>query len=90
MPPPFILALTLATLYGCAAHALVGRRLWQWPLFWAAATIGVLGGYLVDVALGLGWLLVGTVPLLSCSLGAGLFLAGAWYFSAPYATARQS
>lgn len=87
MPPPFILALTLATLYGCAAHAVLGRRLWQWPLYWAAAIAGVLLGYLIDVALQLEWLLIGAVPILTCTVGAGLMLALVWFFSAPYATA---
>lgn len=86
MPPPVLLGLTIATLYGCGCHALVGRRLWQWPLFWASALVGYGAGYAAGIALGLDWLRFGSTPLATATLGAGLALWLCWFFTAPYAT----
>lgn len=86
MPPPVLLGLTIATLYGCACHALFGRRLWQWPLFWGSALLGFFGGYAVGVALGFEWLRIGSIPMAAATLGAALALWLCWFFSAPYAT----
>ena len=85
MPPPILLGLTIATLYGCACHALFGRRLWQWPLFWITALAGFFGGYIAGVALGIEWLRIGSVPLLASTAGAALALWVCWFFTAPYA-----
>lgn len=85
MPPALLLGLTIATLYGCACHALVGRRLWQWPLFWVCAVLGFFAGYAAGIALGVEWLRVGSVPLLASTVGAIGVLWLCWFFTAPYA-----
>jgi hypothetical protein len=83
--PALILSLTLAIFYGSLAHALIGRRIWQWPLFVATSLAGFFGGFLAGVAWGFEWLQVGEVPLLTSTLGAGGCIALAWFFSAPAA-----
>jgi hypothetical protein len=83
MPPSIALSLVLATAYGCVFHVVVGRRLWQWPLFVVVALAGFFAGYAAGVALGIEWLRVGSVPLLAASIGSLALLLLAWYFSAP-------
>jgi hypothetical protein len=83
LPPSIVLSLVLATTYGCLFHVCFGRRLWQWPLFWAVAVLGFFGGYVLGVVLGVEWLRVGSVPVAAASAGALTLLALAWYFSAP-------
>jgi hypothetical protein len=83
VPPAILFGLVLATLYGSLFHVVVGRRLWQWPLFWVASLVGFLGGYAVGVLLGFEWLRVGVLPLFACTLGSALLLGVAWFFSAP-------
>jgi hypothetical protein len=82
MSPSLLLGFTIATCYGCAFHVVAGRRLWQWPLYWAAALVGFFGGYGVGVASGFELLRVGSIPLAAATLGTALALAIAWYFSA--------
>lgn len=89
LSPALILSLTLATLYGCGFHALAGRRIWQWPLFWSASLVGFFAGFAGGVAFGLEWLRVGSVPLLAATLGAALLVGIAWFFSAPLAADRR-
>ena len=83
IPPAIVFSLVLATGYGCLFHVLVGRRLWQWPLFWITAVLGFFGGYVLAVIVGVEWLRVGSVPVAAASVGALSLLALAWYFSAP-------
>lgn len=85
MSPSVLLSLVIATCYGCGFHALFGRRLWQWPLFWGAAVAGFFAGYVGGIVVGLEALRVGSVPLLAATLGAFAGLGLTWYFSAPYA-----
>jgi hypothetical protein len=85
MSPSVLLSLTIATCYGCAFHALFGRRIWQWPLFWAVAIVGFLAGYVTGIATGLDAIRVGSIPLLAATLASLGALGLAWYFSAPYA-----
>jgi hypothetical protein len=86
MSPSIILSLVIATCYGCGFHAVFGRRLWQWPVFWLAAIAGFFLGYVLGVAVGLELGRVGSVPLVAATLGAAALLALAWFFSAPWAT----
>lgn len=88
MPPSILLSLVIASVYGCAFHAVFGRRMWQWPLFWVMAVVGFFGGFVIGVALGIDLLLIGSVPLLPATFGAGVLLALAWYFSTPAAESR--
>ena len=85
MSPSIILSLAIATVYGCGFHAVFGRRLWQWPVFWLAAIVGFFLGYVLGVATGLELGRVGSVPLVAATLGAAVLLALAWYFTAPWA-----
>lgn len=89
MPPPILLGITIATLYGCGCHALFGRRLWQWPLFLVGALLGFFLGYAAGVALSMDWLRIGSIPLLASTLGAGFVLWLCWFFSAPFAMASS-
>jgi hypothetical protein len=85
LAPAVILSLTLATFYASVFHVLAGRRLWQWPLFWASSLAGFMAGFAAGVGWHFEWLRVGDVPLLSATLGAAGVLALAWFFSAPAA-----
>jgi hypothetical protein len=87
MPPSILLSLTIASACGCAAHALVGRRLWQWPIFWGAALVGFFGGYIGGVAMRLDVALIGSVPMLPALAAMIVMLVLAWYFTSP--TARD-
>ncbi len=87
MSPTIVLSLAIATCYGCGCHALFGRRIWQWPLFWLVAIVGFFAGYAGGVAVGLELVRIGSIPLLAATLGSFSALALAWYFSAPYAEA---
>ncbi len=87
MSPSIILSLTIATALGSGFHALLGRRLWQWPVYWASAVAGFFLGYVGGVALGIELLPLGSVPLFSSLAGALLLLGLAWYFMAPSASA---
>ncbi len=87
MSPALILSLTLAIFYGSLAHAVVGRKIWQWPLFVATSLAGFFAGFLGGVVWGFEWLRVGEVPLLTSSLGAAGCIALAWFFSSPAADA---
>lgn len=89
MPPSILLSITIATCYGCAFHAVAGRRLWQWPLFWAVSLAGFFGGYVLGVAAGFEVLRIGSVPVLAATLGAVIALLLAWYFSFPWATSSE-
>ena len=86
MSPSIILSLTIATALGSGFHAIFGRRLWQWPVYWASAVAGFFLGYVGGVALGVELLPLGSVPLVSSVAGALLLLGLAWYFMAPAAT----
>jgi hypothetical protein len=83
IPPSIALSLVLASGYGCLFHVIFGRRLWQWPLFWATAVLGFFGGYVLAIIVGVEWLRVGSVPVAAASAGALSLLTLAWYFSAP-------
>lgn len=85
MPPPVLLGLTVAVMYGCVCHAVVGRRLWQWPLFLVSAVAGFFAGYAAGVAFGIEWLRVGSLPMVASTVGAVVALWLCWFFSAPYA-----
>ncbi len=81
MSPSIILSVVIATAYGCGFHAVFGRRLWQWPIFWLAAVTGFFLGYILGVATGLELGRIGSVPLVASTLGAAVLLALAWYFT---------
>lgn len=77
MAPSVLLSALVAGILGLLAHAVVGRYLWQLPVYVAAAAIGLVGGEIVAAVTGGGWLRYGNVPLGSAVLGglAGIVLA---------------
>jgi peptidoglycan/LPS O-acetylase OafA/YrhL len=89
LPPSILLSLTIAVCYGCAFHALFGRRIWQWPVFLLASLAGFFGGFVLGVATGFEALRIGSVPLAAATLGAFIALVLAWYFSSPWATPSE-
>jgi ribose/xylose/arabinose/galactoside ABC-type transport system permease subunit len=88
MPPSILFSLTLATCLGCGFHVVVGRRLWQWPLFWLVAVLGFFLGYVAGVASGFELARIGSVPIVASLAGALAALLLAWYFTHPYARER--
>lgn len=85
MPPPVLLGLTIAVMYGCVCHTVVGRRLWQWPLFIMTAVAGFFSGYAAGVVFGIEWFRVGSLPMVASTVGAVVALWLCWFFTAPYA-----
>ena len=77
----------MAVFLGSLFHVVAGRRIWQWPLFVVASTVGFLGGFLAALAWGAEWLRVGDVPLLASIIGALAMMGLVWFFSAPRASA---
>ena len=90
MSPALVLSLLMAIFLGSLFHVVAGRRIWQWPLFVVASTLGFFGGFLAAVAWGAEWLRVGDVPLLASIAGALGVTALAWFFSAPRAASEAA
>lgn len=90
MSPALILSLVLGLFCGSLFHVVLGRRVWQWPLFVVASLIGVFGGFLAGVGWGFEWLRVGDVPLLTATIGALAATSLAWFFSAPAAVSQPA
>ena len=89
MPPSIVLSLVIALVYGCAFHVLVGRRSWQWPVYCVAATAGFFLGFVAGVALNINLLLLGSIPMLTATLGAFGLLGIAWYLTSPDPLSRD-
>jgi hypothetical protein len=68
---------------GLGWHALLGRRLWQLPLYWLGGVLGFLGGVVVSSLAGFGLYRVGTVPVVEGTVGALLALGALWLFTTP-------
>ncbi len=77
MSPSVLLSALIAGIFGLLAHAVVGRFLWQLPVYLVAAAAGVFGGEVAAALTGGGWLRYGNVPVGSAVLGglAGITLA---------------
>jgi len=78
-----LLALTLASIVGLLFHSLFGRRLWQFPVYWAAAIIGFLAGEIASGVVGGALLRIGTVPVAEGLAGALVALAIGWLLTTP-------
>lgn len=78
MSPSVLLSALIAGMLGLLAHALVGRYLWQLPVYLAAALLGVFGGEIAAALMGGGWLRYGNVPVGSAILGGGGGIVLAW------------
>ncbi len=83
MSPGLLLALTLASIVGLLFHSLFGRRLWQFPVYWAAAIIGFLAGEIASGVVGGALLRIGTVPVAEGLAGALVALAIGWLLTTP-------
>jgi len=81
--PGLLLALTLASIVGLLFHSLFGRRLWQFPVYWAAAIIGFLAGEIASGVVGGALLRIGTVPVAEGLAGALVALAIGWLLTTP-------
>ncbi len=81
MSPSVVLSLLLGSIYGLLAHAFVGRRWRQLPLYWATGVLGFFAGYALAVASGIETLRLGPVPLMEATLGAGVALAAVFLFA---------
>lgn len=68
MSPPLLLSLLIAAMIGLAAHALVGRHIWQLPAYLLLAAGGVFGGEVLAALIGVALLQYGSV-----SVGAAIF-----------------
>lgn len=68
MSPPLLLSLLVAAMIGLAAHALVGRHVWQLPAYLFAAAVGVFAGEVIAALTGVEPLRYGSV-----SVGAAVF-----------------
>ncbi|HEU5424032.1 MAG TPA: hypothetical protein VFU72_10860 [Nitrolancea sp.] len=84
MSPTLILALTLGSIAGLLAHALLGRRLWQLPCFWLAGVGGFLAGEIVAILAGVEFFRLGSIPLPAALAGSLLGAVICWFFTAPH------
>jgi hypothetical protein len=77
MAPSVLLSALIAGILGLLAHAVVGRYLWQLPVYLVAATVGVFGGEVIAALTGGGWLRYGNLPVGSAVIGGcgGIILA---------------
>jgi hypothetical protein len=78
MSPPLLMSALLAGMLGLAAHAAMGRYLWQLPVYLVAAFAGVFGGEIVAAVTGGGLLRYGSVPVGTALIGAVAMVLLAW------------
>ena len=83
MPPSLVLSLLLGSIVGLLFHSALGRRLWQLPLYWAAAVLGFLGGEVLAVVAGAEMVRLGNIPLAPALAGSLIALGICWFFSTP-------
>ncbi len=76
-----VLALLLSTAYAAVFHFLVGGPLRRLLLYAFASWLGFTMGHLVGQALGISWLKLGPLYLLSASIGSWLALIGSWWLA---------
>lgn len=75
--PTLLLAFALATAYGAGFHFWQGGGARRLALFLLSGWLGFGLGHLLGNLLGLHWVAVGTLNLLTATLGAGLALFAA-------------
>ena len=76
-----VLALLLSTAYAAAFHFFIGGPARRLLLYVLVAWLGFTFGHFVGQALGIGWLKLGPLYLLSASVGAWLALFGGWWLA---------
>ncbi len=84
MSPSVLLSVLIAGIFGLLAHAVVGRYLWQLPVYLIAAMVGVFAGEVLAALTGGGWLRYGNLPVGSAIIGGmgGIILAWLMTFRA--------
>lgn len=78
MPPSVLLSVLIAGILGLLAHAMIGRFLWQLPVYLVAAVAGVFAGEIAAALAGGGWLRYGNVPIGSALVGSLGAILLAW------------
>ena len=78
-----IFAFLLATAYGAGFHVLVGGPARRLPLYMLAAWLGFTLGHFLGAVIGITWFKLGTVYLLTASLGSWITLVLARWLSRP-------
>lgn len=78
MSPPLLLSLLIAAMIGLATHALVGRHVWQLPVYLLAAAGGVFVGEVTAALTGLRFFQYGSVPVGFALLGGILGVIVLW------------
>lgn len=79
MPTPtLVLAMILATLHGAVFHFIIGGSFRRLVLILLVSWAGFGVGHIIGVLFGINALTVGTLRLLSASLGAVAALAAVW------------
>lgn len=78
-----IFAFLLATAYGAGFHLLMGGPARRIPVYVVSAWVGFALGHFIGVVLGITWFKLGTVYLLTASLGSWAVLPLARWLSRP-------
>jgi hypothetical protein len=78
-----IFTFLLATAYGAGFHLLVGGPARRLPLYILASWLGFTIGHFLGAVVGITWFKLGTVHLLTASLGSWFTLALARWLSRP-------
>lgn len=79
--PATIFGFIIATLWGTAFHLLVGGDIRRLALFLLAGWVGFSLGHLFGVFLGINLFTVGTLRIVSASLGAIIALVSAYFLT---------
>ncbi len=88
LPAGLLLASLLGSMLGLGWHAVFGRRIWQFPLYWLGGVLGFGVGSLASQLLGVALYRLGTVPLVEGGLGALFVLGILWLVTTPAESAR--
>ncbi|HET9015852.1 MAG TPA: hypothetical protein VFN57_09660 [Thermomicrobiaceae bacterium] len=83
MPPSLVLSVLLSSIVGLLFHSVLGRRLWQLPLYWGGAVLGFFGGEVLAVVAHAEMFRLGNIPLAPALLGSVVVLGICWFFSTP-------
>ncbi|MCL4870109.1 MAG: hypothetical protein KJ063_14180 [Anaerolineae bacterium] len=78
-----VFAFLLATAYGAGFHLLMGGPARRIPIYIAAAWAGFTAGHFIGAVMGITWFKLGTIHLLTASLGAWAVLILARWLSRP-------
>ena len=73
---------------GLGWHAVFGRRLWQFPIYWLGGVLGFGVGSVASQLLGVVLYRLGTVQLVEGGLGALFVLGILWLVTTPAESAR--